>query len=66
MRTDERSGTLQNYGFGIGEQQRVERQPPRSELVQGSGEARALFWMRLVPVHKHKPLSIGPRVLPVI
>jgi hypothetical protein len=23
-------------------------------------------WMRLVPVRKHKPLSIGPRVLPVI
>lgn len=65
MRTDERSGTLQNYGFGIGEQQRVERQPPRSELVQGSGEPPP-FWMRLVPVRKHKPLSIGPRALPVI
>jgi hypothetical protein len=65
VRTDERSGTLQNYGFGIGEQQRVERQPPRSELVQGSGEPRAL-WMRLVAVRKHKPLSIGPRALPVI
>jgi hypothetical protein len=26
----------------------------------------ATFWMRLVPVRKHKPLSIGPRVLPVI
>lgn len=65
MRTDERSGTLQNYGFGIGEQQRVERQPPRSELVQGS-VSPAPFWMRLVPVRKHKPLSIGPRALPVI
>ena len=64
MRTDERSGTLQNYGFGIGEQQRVERQS-RSELVQGSGEPPALVG-RLVPVREHKPLSIGPRVLPVI
>jgi len=26
----------------------------------------APFWMRLVAVRKHKPLSIGPRALPVI